>query len=173
MEDREVKTGSADWRNYKNSGYDRGHLCPAGDRRFSYEAYHETFLTSNISPQNREFNSGVWNFLEQKVRYWAKKYDGVYVVTGGVLKEGLPTIGDENVSVPEEFYKIILDASDGNFKVLAFLIPNKATNESFYEFVVPVDDIEAKTGIDFFSSLPDAIEEKLEVSIDLKSWGKR
>ena len=75
--------------------------------------------------------------------------------------------------MPEEFYKIILDASDGNFKVLAFLIPNKATNESFYEFVVPVDDIEAKTGIDFFSSLPDAIEEKLEVSIDLKSWGKR
>lgn len=173
VEDREVKTSSADWRNYKNSGYDRGHLCPAGDRRFSYEAYHETFLTSNISPQDREFNSGVWNFLEQKVRYWAKKYDGVYVVTAGVLKEGLPTIGDENVSVPEEFYKIILDASDGNYKVLAFLIPNKATNKSFYEFVVPVDDIEAKTGIDFFSTLPDAIEEKLEASIDLKSWGKR
>lgn len=171
--DREVKTGSANWRNYKNSGFDRGHLCPAGDRRFSFEAYHETFLTSNISPQDREFNSGVWNFLEQKVRYWAKKYDGVYVVTGGILKEGLPTIGDENVSVPEEFYKIILDASDGNYKMLAFLIPNKATNESYYEFVVPIDAIEAKTGIDFFSSLPDTIEEKLEASIDLKSWGKR
>lgn len=173
VEDREVKTGSADWRNYKNSGYDRGHLCPAGDRRFSYEAYHETFLTSNISPQDREFNSGVWNFLEQKVRYWAKKYEGVYVVTGGILKEDLPTIGNENVSVPEEFYKIILDASDGNYKMLAFLIPNSATNESFYEFVVPVDEIEAKTGIDFFSALPDVIEDKLEATPDLNSWGKR
>lgn len=172
VEDRNVKTGSADWRNYKNSGYDRGHLCPAGDRRFSYEAYHETFLTSNISPQDREFNSGVWNYLEQKVRYWAKKYDGVYVVTGGVLKDGLTTIGDESVSVPEEFYKIILDASDGNYKMLAFLIPNKPSSSSFYDFVVSVDEIEAKTGIDFFSALPDSVENKVEATIDLKGWGK-
>jgi len=172
VEDRAVKTGSADWRNYKNSGYDRGHLCPAGDRRFSYEAYHETFLTSNISPQNNEFNAGVWNYLEQKVRYWAQKYDGVYIVTGGVLKEGLPTIGEESVAVPQEFYKIILDASQGNYKVLAFLIPNTPSQKSFYEFVVTVDEIEAKTGIDFFSALPDSIEDEFESQIDLKNWGK-
>ena len=83
VQDRSVKTGSADFRNYKNSGYDRGHLCPAGDRRYDYDAYHETFLTSNISPQDHDFNAGIWNRLEQKVRYWAKRYDGVYVVTGG------------------------------------------------------------------------------------------
>ncbi|MEZ4859433.1 MAG: DNA/RNA non-specific endonuclease [Flavobacteriaceae bacterium] len=173
MEDSDVKTGAADWRNYKNSGYDRGHLCPAGDRRFSYEAYQETFLTSNISPQDREFNAGVWNFLEQKVRFWAEKYDGVYVVTGGVLKRGLKTIGDEKVSVPEEFFKIILDASGGNYKVLAFLIPNKKTENSFYDFVVTVDLIEEKTGINFFETLPDSIENELESKINLGSWGKR
>ena len=173
VEDRSVKSKSAHWRSYKGSGYDRGHLCPAGDRRFSFEAYHETFLTSNISPQNNDFNGGVWNNLEQKARYWAKKYDGVYVVTGGVLKDGLIAIGSERVSVPESFYKIILDTSGGQFKVLAFLIPNEPTDKSFYEFAVTIDTIEAQTGIDFFPKLSENIQNELESKIDLKAWGKR
>ena len=173
VKDRQVKSKSADWRNYKKSGYDRGHLCPAGDRRFTYDAYHETFLTSNISPQNHEFNAGVWNSLEQKVRFWADKYKGVYVVTGGVLKGGLKTIGDERVSVPDEFYKIVMDASDGKVKAIAFLIPNKNTNKSFYDYVTTIDAIEKKTGIDFFPKLSEAIEKQLESKVDLKSWGKR
>ncbi len=170
VEDRSIATGSANWRNYKNSGYDRGHLLPAADREFDYNAYHETFLTSNISPQNREFNAGIWNKLEQKVRYWAKKYDGVFVITGGVLEEGLPTIGDEQVSVPNQFYKIIFDKrKDGN-KVLAFLIPNAPTTKSFYEYTVSVDEIEAKTGIDFFSNLSKNVQEQLESTADRKGW---
>tara|TARA_R110002124_G_scaffold99337_1_gene245344 strand:+ start:79562 stop:80380 length:819 start_codon:yes stop_codon:yes gene_type:complete len=173
VEDRKVSTKSADWRNYKKSGYDRGHLCPAGDRRFNYEAYHETFLTSNISPQNHDFNSGVWNSLEQKVRFWAEKFDGVYVVTGGVLIEGLKGIGDEHVSVPEEFYKIILDASDGKYKAIAFLIPNSPTDKSFYDYVVTIDRIEELTGIDFFPNLSKNVQEDLERKIDLNVWGKR
>ena len=173
IEDKSIKTESADWRNYKNSGYDRGHLCPAGDRKFSLEAYNETFLTSNISPQDCEFNSGIWNRLEQKVRFWAEKYDGVYVVTAGVLKGSLKTIGDENVSVPNEFYKIVVDASDGNYKAIAFLIPNKPSSKSFYEYAVSIDEIEAKTGIDFFPNLPDSTENNLERTVDLKAWGKK
>ena len=69
--DAKVTTGSADWRNYKNTNYDKGHLCPAGDMEFALDAYNDTFFTSNISPQVRNFNNGVWNRLEQKVRYWA------------------------------------------------------------------------------------------------------
>lgn len=173
IEDRKVKTKSADWRNYKNSGYDRGHLCPAGDRKTSFEAYNETFLTSNISPQNREFNSGIWNRLEQKVRFWAEKYDGVYVVTAGVLKGNMKTIGDENVSVPNDFYKIVVDVTDGNYKAISFLIPNKPSSNSFYEYAVSIDEIEAKTGIDFFPELPDSIENNLEQMVDLKAWGRK
>ena len=172
-EDKSVKTKSADWRNYRNSGYDRGHLCPAGDRRYSSEAYTETFLTSNISPQDREFNAGIWNRLEQKVRYWAKKYDGVYVVTGGVLKGNLETLGYENVSVPNEFYKIVVDVTNGNHKAIAFLIPNTPSERSFYEYVVSIDEIEEKTGIDFFPMLPDSIEFLMERTVDLKAWGGR
>src|SRR5690606_10948126 len=88
-QDSKVKTASAHWKNYKKSGYNRGHLCPAADRKKSLELYEETFFTSNIAPQLYEFNSGVWNRLEQKTRYWATKYNGIYVVTGGVLKGNL------------------------------------------------------------------------------------
>ena len=168
--DKAVKTKAAHWRNYKKSGYDRGHLCPAGDRRFTKEAHDETFLTSNISPQEHQFNAGVWNRLEQKVRYWARKNDGVFVVTGGVLKNGLKTIGDDQVAVPNQFYKVILDNTSGKIKVLAFLMDHKDSNLPLYKFVVSVDEVEALTGIDFFPELEDEIENKLEASSSYKNW---
>ena len=168
--DKTVKTGAAHWRNYKNSGYDRGHLCPAGDRKYSKEAHDETFLTSNISPQRHDFNSGIWNRLEQKVRYWASKYNGVFVVTGGVLKGQMKTIGSEGVSVPNQFYKILIDNNTGSTKIIAFLMPHKNSNKPLYEFVVSVDEVEELTGIDFFPELDDAIENKLESSTSYKGW---
>ncbi|ULC60184.1 DNA/RNA non-specific endonuclease [Flaviramulus sp. BrNp1-15] len=168
--DKAVKTGAASWRNYKNSGYDRGHLCPAGDRRYTKFAHDETFLTSNISPQEHQFNSGIWNTLEQKVRYWASKYDGVFVVTGGVLKGNMKTIGNEKVSVPNQFYKVLIDNNTGKTKMIAFLMPHKDSNKPLYEFVVSVDDIEKLTGIDFFPELEDSLENKLEASSSYKNW---
>ncbi|MBU2928798.1 DNA/RNA non-specific endonuclease [Winogradskyella psychrotolerans] len=168
--DEAVKTGAAHWRNYKNSGYDRGHLCPAADRRFTQEAHDETFLTSNISPQEHKFNAGVWNRLEQKTRYWAKKNDGVFVVTGGVLEDNLKSIGDEEVSVPNQFYKVILDHTKGEIKMLAFLMDHKDSDLPLYQFVVSVDEVERLTGIDFFPELDDALEDKLEASSSYKSW---
>lgn len=170
IEDEMVKTGSADWRNYKRSGYDKGHLCPAGDMKFSKEAYDDTFLTSNISPQKHNFNDGIWNTLEQKVRYWASKYDGIYVVTGGVLNDNLKTIGEEDVAVPEYFYKVLLDTSRNEYKMIGFLVPAVDSKKPLYEFVVPVDEIEKMTGIDFYPSLNDKIENSLEKSSDYKSW---
>ncbi|PKV49345.1 endonuclease G [Aquimarina sp. MAR_2010_214] len=169
-EDRKVKSLSADWRNYKNSGFDRGHLCPAGDRRFTYEAFEETFFTSNVAPQNHEFNSGIWNRLEQKVRYWAKIYDGVYIVTGGVLVDDLSTIGYEHISIPKHFYKIILDNTGAKPKIIAFLIPHKDVKTPLKEFVVSVDKIEKLTGIDFFETLDDKIENQLESSSTVEEW---
>ena len=168
--DKAVKTKAAHWRNYKKSGYDKGHLCPAGDRRFTKAAHDETFLTSNISPQEHQFNAGVWNRLEQKVRYWAKKNDGIFVITGGVLENNLKSIGSESVSVPKQFYKVILDKTKGKIKMLAFLMPHKASNLPLYKFVVSVDKIEALTGIDFFKELDDNLEERLEKSNNYKNW---
>jgi endonuclease G len=170
IEDPKVKTGSADWRNYKKSGYDKGHLCPAGDMGFAINAYNDTFFTSNISPQLHDFNGGVWNRLEQKVRYWATKYDGVYVITAGVLQPNLKTIGEEQVLVPNYFYKIVLDNSNGQYKMIAFLVPNAKSNKPLYEFVVSVDSIEKMTGIDFFPKLDDKTENSLEKRSYYKAW---
>lgn len=166
--DKNVKTGSAHWRNYKNSGYNKGHLLPAGDRRKSYQEYEETFLTSNISPQKYHFNSGVWNRLEQKVRYWAEKYDGIYVVTAGVLTDNLHTIGYEKVAVPEYFYKVLL--TEDKKKMIGFLVPHKKSNKPLYQFVVAVDEIEKMTELDFFPDLEDTIENNLEATSDYKDW---
>lgn len=170
IEDPKVKTGSADWRNYKKSGYDKGHLCPAGDMEFDINAYNDTFFTSNISPQLHDFNGGIWNKLEQKVRYWATKYDGIYIVTGGVLQPSLQTIGKEEVSIPNYFYKILLDNSNGQYRMIAFLIPNKKSDKPIYDYVVSVDSIEKMTGIDFFPKLDDKTENYLEKNSNYKSW---
>jgi endonuclease G, mitochondrial len=169
-QDKKVLTNSADWRNYKNSGYSKGHLCPAGDMKFSKKAYEDTFLTSNISPQNYEFNSGIWNRLEQKTRYWVMGFDEVYVITGGVLTSDLKRIGSENVAVPKYFYKIIATNKNNNIKAIAFLIPNKKSDASLYQYVTSIDKIEELTKIDFFAQLDDIIEAKLESKSDYKSW---
>ena len=170
IEDPKVKTTSADWKNYKKSGYDRGHLCPAGDRKKTEKGYNETFYTSNISPQKHNFNAGIWNKLEQKTRYWAKKYHTLYVITGGILEDHLKTIGKEKVSVPNYFYKVLLDNTQPEIKAIAFLIPHKDSNKPLYTYVVSIDEIEQKTGLDFFKNLPDSLENKLEKSVNYKNW---
>lgn len=174
IKDPKVKTTSADWKNFKKSGYDKGHLCPAGDRRFSKAAFNETFYTSNVTPQKHNFNAGIWNKLEQKVRYWAKKYDHLYIVTGGVLTDShYTTIGKEKVSVPNSFFKVILDYTQPEIKAIAFLIPHKESDKPLQNFVVSIDKLEKITGIDFFPELPDAIENKLEASTSYKNWAFR
>jgi endonuclease G, mitochondrial len=170
IEDRLVKTHSADWKNYKNSGYDKGHLCPAGDMRFSKKAYDDTFFTSNISPQLHDFNDGIWNRLEQKVRYWVSKYDTVYVITGGVLEDDLETIGREDVAVPKFFYKVLACTINGKTKMIGFLMPHEDSEKPLYEFVVPVDKIEQITHVNFFEKMDDKIENQLEKNMDYKDW---
>ncbi len=163
-----VRTKSAAYYSYKNSGYDKGHLCPAGDRSFSRDAFNETFYTSNISPQSHDFNSGIWNRLEQRIRRWALRYGELYVVTGGVLEPDLKSIGKEKVAVPEYFYKIVFNPRRST--ALAFLIPNDPTDRSLRNFLTNVDSIEKVTGIDFFAQLPDSIQDKFESRSEYKKW---
>lgn len=170
IEDPKVKSKSADWRNYRGSGYDRGHLCPAGDRRFSEQAYNETFYTSNISPQDSDFNAGIWNRLEQKVRYWCKKHGDLVVITGGVLEPGLIEIGDEDVDVPDAFFKIVIRPSEQSVQIVSFLIPNKESNRPLEDFLVTIDELEKLTGLDFFEKQDLEWQEKMESSIISSAW---
>ena len=165
-----VSTGSADWRNFKGSGYDRGHLCPAGDRKFSESAYNQTFYTSNISPQDRQFNAGIWNELEQQVRRWARKYGRLHIITGGVLAKGLDTIGNEHVAVPESYYKVVIREEGVDIRVLGFLIPNAETDLQPEAFLISLDDLEALTGLDFFPELPEQAQQSVESTVDSRPW---
>ena len=171
--DPKVPTGSADWVNYKDSGYTKGHLLPAADRKFSIEAYNETFYTSNISPQIYEFNAGIWLDLEEKERDWAIKYGRIYIATGGILHDGLPTIGYEEVAVPEYFYKVFVDWDEdpSKIKAIAFIMPHEERNQPITDFVTTIDNVENLTGIDFFPELPDNVENDIESRIDLEAWG--
>ena len=157
--DKSVSTGSAVLADYKRSGYDRGHLVPAGDMKLSKKSMSETFYLSNIAPQYASFNRGIWKNLESRIRVNAKETE-LYITTGGVLNsEKRETIGTNNVTVPKQFYKIIYDAK--RQLMYAFLMPNKKLN-SIEKYAVSVDKIEALTGIDFYSDLVDELENKLE-----------
>jgi endonuclease G, mitochondrial len=169
-EDPLLSSSSAAWSSYKDSGYDRGHLCPAGDRRFSGPAYEETFFTSNIAPQHKRFNAGIWNRLEIQVREWCRSYGEVYVVTGGVLQDGLPVIGAEDIAVPEMFYKIVARGKRTDLRILAFLVPHKESNRPLEDYRVSVDEVEKATGIDFFKSLPVEQQKILESSTTEGDW---
>jgi len=172
IRDPKVKTRSAHYKNYYPYGYEKGHLVPAADMRFDTLAFDETFYTSNVSPMDHYFNSGIWNNLEKQVRYWVKRYGPLYIVAGGILEPGLERIGREHVAVPDEFYKIILDYNEPKHpRMIGFIIPHKDLVDSdLRDFVVPVDSIEKRTGIDFFPILPDNIENKLEAETHPREW---
>ncbi len=171
-EDKDVKTGSAVHSDYTNSGYTRGHLAPAGDMAFDEIAMKESFFMSNMSPQLREFNNGVWKELEESIRDWTYKAGLLYIVTGPILEpNNLEKIGRNKVSVPKAFYKIILDYSDNSKKAIGFIIPNSVSELTLDNYMVTVDDVEKITGIDFFNEMiNDVEEEKIESTIDKSLW---
>jgi endonuclease G len=169
--DTSIKTGSASLRDYSGSGYDRGHLAPAADMKWSPAAMSESFLLSNMSPQVPGFNRGVWSRLETKVRQWAVENDSLLVITGPVLGNIDTFIGENRVGVPKYYYKVIADISSPTYKSIAFLIENKSSSADLFSFAVTIDSLEKVTGFNFFSRLPDqdAIE-WMESRLDLSSW---
>jgi endonuclease G len=168
--DPSVVRGSATQADYAGSGYDRGHLAPAADMGWSKQSMEESFYFSNMSPQVPGFNRGIWKRLEEQVRSWAIVYDSIYVVTGPVLKAGLPTIGPNKVSVPEYYYKVILDNTGKDKKAIGFLMANAAGKGTLESYAVSVDRVEQETGIDFFNKLPDGFEAKIEKQLCLPCW---
>lgn len=166
-EDYSVSTGSAKPSDYKYSGYDRGHLAPAGDMKSSYTAMSESFYMSNISPQNPSFNRGGWKKLESLVRSWANTNE-IHIVTAGILTGTLSKIGSSGVSVPRYFYKIIYAPKEA--KMIGFVMPNSKISMGLSSYVKSVDEIESLTGVNFFYDLDDDLENKLESKSDITLW---
>lgn len=169
-EDTEVPEPRAtDW-DYYNSGYDRGHMCPAADNKWSKKAMEESFLFTNMCPQNGNLNRGDWNEMEMACRKWAKKYGDLYIVCGPILYKGKhKTIGKNKVVVPEAFFKVVL-RTGANPQAIGFIYKNTSGNRPKDSYVNTVDEVERITGIDFFPSLPDNVEKKVEAECDLGLW---
>lgn len=156
---------------YRNSGWDRGHLAPAADMKWSKQAMDESFYLSNISPQNGNLNRGVWKSIEELTRDNAQRYGEILVVTGPVFtdKKGLGYIGENRVLIPNAFYKVLL-AYDNGYTGIGFYCENAAGKKKLSTYARSIDEIEDITGIDFFHLLPDEIERIAEAGYDWNDW---
>jgi len=168
--DKLVTTGSASLEDYRKSGYDRGHMVPAADMKWSEVAMRETFYFSNVSPQTNKFNGGIWLDLEKKVRDWAKDNESVYIVTGPVIVDSNIRIGPSRVTVPEYFYKVILDISPPDYKGIAFLLQSNLEKGDIFNYAVTIDSLENFTGLDFFANLDDQMIEEIEKKYNKFNW---
>jgi endonuclease G, mitochondrial len=169
-----VKNNSAQLKDYKGSGYDRGHLAPAGDMKYNTESMSESFYLSNISPQKPSFNRQIWRMIEKKFRDWASEYGELIIITGGVLeKECVETIGRNSITVPKYYYKVAIDPINYN-RNIAILIENKSSKQPIINSVISVDSLEKFTGIDFFHNIDSTIQNKIESKThnDLWNWNK-
>lgn len=166
-----VVTGSAELDDYKGSGFDRGHLIPAGDMKFDGKAMSDTFYLSNMTPQPPRFNQGMWARLEYLMRAWALKYKKIWIVTGPVLHKGLPVIGKTNqVSVPDEYYKVILRKEGSRFVGIGFLMSTSLPHNQLDAYAVDIDTVEKIAGIDFFPFLSKKEEREAEGRVENLSW---
>lgn len=168
-EDPLVSTLSATLNDYKGSGYDRGHLCPAASMSFNETSMSESFFMSNMSPQSPSCNRGKWKSLETAIRNWVLTEDTLWVVSGPIFKDNLGEIGEDKVTIPGYYYKVIYDPN-GKEKMIGFIMPNAKMNNDIDYYAVSVDQVELETGIDFFSGLPDEKENLMESVFDFSAW---
>lgn len=162
---------SAQLEDYRRSGYDRGHMVPAGSMKSSVREMSESFLLTNMCPQDHRMNSGAWNRIEEWVRECVGDESSLYVITGPVYDPAaeVRTIGTTPVRVPDAFFKVVLDETPPR-KMIAFLAPNEDSKKRPWEFAVSVDAVERATGLDFFPALPDDEEERLESQVRIDDW---
>ncbi|MCB9361583.1 MAG: DNA/RNA non-specific endonuclease [Flavobacteriales bacterium] len=165
------KAGEKNKYEYDGFGYDRGHLAPSADFKWNKKALSESFYYSNMSPQLADFNRKKWAKLEGLMRaYVEENSQQIFIVTGPILNDSLPVIerGENQVSIPEYFYKIALDLT--NKKAIGFIMPNKDVKNPIASFAMSINEIEIATGIDFFYQLDDELEEQLESQNQVSDW---
>lgn len=169
MEIEEPRPDFDDWSERPN-GMSHGHICPAGDNKWSKEAMNQSFLLTNMCPQDASLNGGGWKKLEDKCRNWAKKYDDIYIVAGPIFYEGVKrSFGKNKIGIPDAFFKVVL-CVNGQPKAIGFIYSNDSSSQSMAKNVHSIDEIEEIVGMDFFCFLPDSIENEVEMMTNLGMW---
>lgn len=159
---------------YKLSGYDRGHMAPAGDMKWAEQAMIQSFYMTNICPQVHSLNIGPWKKLEEKCRLWARTDSVIYIVCGPILNSA-PTefIGASKVAVPRQFFKVIISPYSNPPRGIGFVFNNGDNPGGLQKCATAIDRVEAITGLDFFAALPDSIENDLEQQNAFHKWPTR
>ena len=153
---------------YRGSGYDRGHLAPAADMKWSRQAMTECFYLSNMVPQDRGNNSGIWNEIENTVRGFACAEGSVFVVTGPVTPDPPAlSIGKGRVAVPTELWKVVYDETPPK-KMIGFVVPNRNVKGKPRDYACSVEEVERRTGLKFFPKLSG--KDSLKTSFDASAW---
>lgn len=163
--------GCATPADYRNSGYDRGHMAPAGDMKWNPETMRESFLLTNICPQAKSLNSGSWKKLEEKCRIWAQADSAIVIVCGPILSDDpVEYIGASHIAVPKRFFKVVLSPYANPPRGIGFIMPNSAVRGGMQACAVSIDEVETITGHDFFSALPDDVETTVESQCKFNYW---
>lgn len=168
--DAKVK-GCAQPKDYTGSGYDRGHMVPAADMKWSADAMQKCFYMTNMCPQAHTLNGGTWKKLEEKCRLWAQADSAIIIVCGPVLSpEPDEYIGETGVAVPKAFFKVICSPYANPPRGIGFIMTNGKVPGGLQAAAVSIDKVEALTGHDFFSELPDDIENAIEAECRFHFW---
>ncbi len=155
---------------YAGSGLDRGHLVPAGDLKWNGTAMRQSFMLTNVGPMHKALNEGGWAKLEEKVREWTARDSALLVFTGPVVSDGDTTLASGRVKVPSAYYKVIMAPCVRPIRVIAFIYPNGHSGGRLQQYAVSVDEVERRTGLDFFSTLPPEEQQRLESPVNLDAW---
>lgn len=159
---------------YTRSGYDRGHMCPAADQKWSYDAMNDCFVLANICPQDHALNTGAWNTLENKERLWAVRDSALLIISGPIYEAtDTKTLGRNNVRVPGAFFKILAAPFLENPRGIAFVYPNTVAPGNMEQYAMSIDELEKLTGYDFFPSLSPNLENLIESKASFKEWNRR
>lgn len=160
---------------YASSGYDRGHMCPGGDCNWNDEGRDETFLLSNMCPQNPNLNRGDWKEIEIACRKWAQEYGSIYVVCGPIFfkSQRHERIGPNRIPVPEAFFKVVLCPDSINPKGIGFICRNTDGNRKKDFYVNSIRQVERVTGYKFFPKLGESTKKKVYDIDDINQWYKK
>jgi endonuclease G len=170
--DPQVKGKRITTHDYSRSGYTRGHMAPAGDMKWSEKAMNECFYTSNICPQDKELNAGLWEDVESRSRYWAKRYGKLWICCGPIVQDLHKNVKNK-IAVPSHFFKVVCTEDKGKYYAMGFVFPNENCKGDIWKYAYSVDEIEELTGHDFFHNLPDNIENRIESDEQFQFWRRR
>ncbi|MEG1575070.1 MAG: DNA/RNA non-specific endonuclease [Bacteroidales bacterium] len=157
-------------RDYRGSGYDKGHMAPAGDMKWSRDAMKESFYFTNICPQKPGLNRGSWKKLEETLRQWAQRDSAIVIICGPIIDPKSNNLGETKIAIPKAFFKVVAAPYLRKPRAIGFIYTNKATDITPEYYAVTVDSVEKITGMDFFSELPDNIESQIENGCNYKDW---